>query len=73
MIEAIRGDGYEGDIAIDDVSFTNGCIAFAGIVPTVTTPATTTLSPVTTAGPCKYILYTGSHKSNLAPHLSNVV
>ena len=27
MFEAIRGNGYQGDIAIDDVEVTSGCPA----------------------------------------------
>ena len=30
MIEATIGDGLNGDIAIDDVSFTPGCIVYTG-------------------------------------------
>ena len=47
VLEAIVGDGYAGDIAIDDVSFTPGCI-FANIDldnVTAPTPVTTTPNP----------------------------
>lgn len=43
VIEAVRGNGYKGDIAVDDVSFTPGC----QVVPAATLPAV-----LTTPGPC---------------------
>lgn len=45
VIEAVVGDGYAGDIAIDDTSFTTGCILANVNLVTVSTPPTTTLDP----------------------------
>ena len=42
VIEGIRGKGYHGDIAIDDVSFTKGCKLSSGSLPQL----------LTTIGPC---------------------
>lgn len=43
IIEAELGDGYQGDMAIDDVSF-EGCTAYYGPLPTAV-PTTTTTTP----------------------------
>lgn len=42
VIEGVRGNGYHGDIAIDDVSFTSGCKLTTGPLP----------QALTTVGPC---------------------
>ncbi|CAF4981155.1 unnamed protein product, partial [Rotaria socialis] len=42
VLEAVVGDGFAGDIAIDDTSFTTGCILSDVILPTDTTPLPTT-------------------------------
>jgi hypothetical protein len=49
VLEAIVGDGYAGDIAIDDTSFTSGCILGNVTLETVTTPAPPTITP----NPCQ--------------------
>ena len=46
-METERGSGYQGDIAIDDISFV-GCQRFTGVLPTA---APTTTRPPTTP-PC---------------------
>ena len=43
----MRGDSYTGDIGIDDVSFTPGCVPFSGKLPVAPAP-TPTLRPATT-------------------------
>ncbi len=48
VLEAIAGDGFSGDIAIDDVSITPGCIL--SNVELVSVP--TTIPPSTTPNPC---------------------
>ena len=45
VLEAIVGDGYAGDIAIDDTSFTSGCILANTDLDTVTTPTPVTTTP----------------------------
>lgn len=45
VLEAVVGDGYAGDIAIDDVSFTEGCILSNVNLVTVTTPKPITTTP----------------------------
>ncbi|XP_038053495.1 MAM and LDL-receptor class A domain-containing protein 2-like [Patiria miniata] len=47
VIEATIGDGLNGDIAIDDVSLTSGCIVYNGQLPNTPADDTTTLSPTT--------------------------
>lgn len=49
VLEAVAGNGYAGDIAIDDVSFTTGCVLSNVDLVTVTTPIPTS----TTANPCE--------------------
>ncbi|XP_033751986.1 MAM and LDL-receptor class A domain-containing protein 1-like [Pecten maximus] len=46
VIEGVTGQGYQGDIAVDDLSMTPGCI------PATTPLVTGTPGPVTTPGPC---------------------
>ncbi|CAF4185562.1 unnamed protein product, partial [Rotaria sp. Silwood2] len=48
VLEAIVGNGYAGDIAVDDTSFTSGCILANVNLVTVTTPKPTT----TSVNPC---------------------
>jgi hypothetical protein len=48
VLEAIVGDGFAGDIAIDDISFTPGCIKGNVELPTATTP----IPPTTSPNPC---------------------
>ncbi|UJR31098.1 hypothetical protein I4U23_018606, partial [Adineta vaga] len=45
VLEAIVGDGYAGDIAIDDTSFTSGCVLANVDLVTVTTPIPSTTTP----------------------------
>ncbi|CAF0847412.1 unnamed protein product, partial [Rotaria sordida] len=45
VLEAIVGDDYAGDIAVDDTSFTSGCILANVNLVTVTTIRPTTTSP----------------------------
>ena len=49
VLEAIVGDDYAGDIAIDDTSFTPGCVPANVNLVTVTTPIPITTSP----NPCE--------------------
>jgi hypothetical protein len=49
VLEAVVGDGYAGDIAIDDTSFTPGCVLANVDLITVTTPDPV----VTTPNPCE--------------------
>ena len=48
VIEGVVGSGFFGDIGIDDVSFTDGCIMDNSIV----LPVLTTYVPQTTVNPC---------------------
>jgi hypothetical protein len=48
VLEAIVGNGHLGDIAIDDTSFTPGCVLANVELVTVTTP----VPPTTTPNPC---------------------
>jgi hypothetical protein len=48
IIEGVVGSGRLGDIGIDDLSFSNGCIVDNSIV----LPSLTTLQPQTTLSPC---------------------
>lgn len=48
LLEAIVGNGYAGDIAIDDTSFTPGCVLANIDLVTVTTPSPS----LTTPNPC---------------------
>lgn len=50
VIEGLKGLGYEGDMAIDDISFTPSCIVIPGA--TVPPVAPTTHAPVTKPGGC---------------------
>ena len=50
IIEATTGSGQAGDIALDDLSFTNGCQMSTGSVVTIPTQLTTP-TPQT---PCKF-------------------
>ena len=45
VIEGVIGDGYAGDIAIDDTSFTPGCVPGNVELVTVTTPQTIPTTP----------------------------
>ena len=45
VIEGVVGNGYAGDIAIDDTSFTSGCIPSNVELSTVTTPQTSSTTP----------------------------
>ncbi|CAF4949732.1 unnamed protein product, partial [Rotaria magnacalcarata] len=45
VLEAVVGDGFAGDIAIDDTSFTTSCILSNINLPTDTTPVPTTTTP----------------------------
>ena len=48
VIEATRGTGQAGDIAVDDISFSDSCNVYTGIIPTsptVSIPTTTPFSP----------------------------
>jgi hypothetical protein len=45
VLEAVVGKGYAGDIAIDDTSFTPGCVLANIDLVTVTTPIPTTTAP----------------------------
>ena len=49
LFPAVRGKGYQGDIAIDDLSIAlkPGCQLYSGSLPSVTSTA----APVTTAAP----------------------
>ncbi|XP_066300039.1 MAM and LDL-receptor class A domain-containing protein 2-like [Branchiostoma lanceolatum] len=48
VMEAVVGDSYQGDIGIDDISFTDGCQLYPGQLPP---PPATTSPPPTTTGP----------------------
>ncbi|XP_022094256.1 MAM and LDL-receptor class A domain-containing protein 1-like isoform X2 [Acanthaster planci] len=54
VIEATIGDGLNGDIAIDDVSLTSGCVVYNGQLPN--TPAD---DPTTTVPPTTHNRHTG--------------
>ncbi|CAF1593620.1 unnamed protein product, partial [Adineta ricciae] len=45
VLEAVAGDGYAGDIAIDDTSFTPGCVLANIELATVATPVPDTTTP----------------------------
>ncbi|XP_041460944.1 MAM and LDL-receptor class A domain-containing protein 2-like [Lytechinus variegatus] len=52
IVEAVRGDGEYGDIAIDDTSFTPGCVFIDTPLPSVVTQAPTAPPPdLPTCGP----------------------
>lgn len=41
FLSGIRGNGYTGDIAVDDISFGNDCKLAGGVIPTSEPPVTT--------------------------------
>ena len=49
VIEGIIGDGFLSDIAIDDTSFTAGCLPYNMPLPSYAPPTTTTVG---TPNPC---------------------
>lgn len=51
VIEGVRGDNYDGDIALDDVSFTTSCVPFYGQLPIAPIPSPTP-KPVTPPSQC---------------------
>ena len=46
VLEGVVGNGYTGDIALDDISMTPGCVPASGPLPSGSPP------PATTANPC---------------------
>lgn len=52
VVEAVRGDSYTGDIAIDDISFDMGCKRFVGQLPYAPTPPPTNVPPTTLPHHC---------------------
>ncbi|EDO47788.1 predicted protein [Nematostella vectensis] len=52
VIEGVRGDSYDGDIALDDISFTTSCVDLVGQLPVAPPPTPTPKPPVTPVSTC---------------------